>query len=383
MDKKTVLIGEYHPWEGKVRIGCHHYARLFLQHGWRVGYISHPVSPFHIVRVDNKLRFKNWISGGIFTGGLFSYVPFTLLPYLNVPVLDSLYVGCKSLKLCVPPLKKILREHQIEKVKLLFVSDPLLGGLADIVLYEYFIFRIADEMTAFSSSPSSMRQLVQRYIVKADFVFATSKYLCEELRHFRKDVAYLPNGCEYDHFATPSENQPSEYNNIPCPRVIYVGAVADWFDIKLISQCAARLKDISFILIGPVSCNVNKLYAHKNVYLLGPRSYSELPAYMQHTDVGIIPFVKTELTDKVSPIKLFEYCAAGIPVVMTDLKEAGLYANQDFVLKAKTNDEFTEFIQSAIVRRHELKEKCKAFARNNSWSKRFEVIMDFLERKKL
>lgn len=374
MSDKTVVIGEYHPWDSVIRVGSHHYARLFLRAGWRVGYVSHPISPIHAVRPANKFRFRNWLVGGSSLNGLLAYVPLTLLPYLNVPGLRSPYVARNSLKFCVPHLRKVLDVYGLGDVKLILISDPLLGGLSRIVRHECFALRIHDEMSGFPSSPSTMRQVIEELTLEADVVFATGKRLCEDLRRLRRDVVYLPNGCEYHHFATPVP-APPEYENIPPPRVIYVGALAEWFDVQLISQVAARLSDVSFVLVGPIRCDTKALQALQNVYVLGPRPYAAVPAYMQHADAGIIPFVKSSLTDRVSPIKLFEYCAAGLPVVMTDLWEAGRYANEEFALKAFTAGDFVALLRTAIARKHELEDSCRAFARSNSWENRLATLM--------
>ena len=42
---------------------------------------------------------------------------------------------------------------------------------------------------------------------------------------------------------------------------------------------------------------------------------------MRNFDVGIIPYIKNEYTNNISPAKLNEYLSLGLPCVSTDLNE--------------------------------------------------------------
>ena len=58
-----------------------------------------------------------------------------------------------------------------------------------------------------------------------------------------------------------------------------------------------------------------------NVRWLGPKPYSELPRYVAAFDVGLIPYVENDYTRSCFPLKLYEYLAAGKPVVASGLPE--------------------------------------------------------------
>jgi glycosyltransferase involved in cell wall biosynthesis len=64
---------------------------------------------------------------------------------------------------------------------------------------------------------------------------------------------------------------------------------------------------------------VGALREHANVHLLGPRSYAELPAVLRGAAAGLIPYALNDLTTGVFPMKVYEYLAAGLPVVTTPL----------------------------------------------------------------
>ncbi len=56
-----------------------------------------------------------------------------------------------------------------------------------------------------------------------------------------------------------------------------------------------------------------------NIHLLGTRPYAQLPAVLRAADAGLIPYARNALTESVFPMKVYEYLAAGLPVVATPL----------------------------------------------------------------
>ena len=73
------------------------------------------------------------------------------------------------------------------------------------------------------------------------------------------------------------------------------------------------------MLLGPdaLEATERSTLERAGVVLLGARPSAEVPAYLQHADVLVVPHVVTPFTDSLDPIKLYEYQAAGRPVVST------------------------------------------------------------------
>jgi hypothetical protein len=108
-----------------------------------------------------------------------------------------------------------------------------------------------------------------------------------------------------------------------------------------------------------------------NVYVLGCRPYAEVPLYMKEAQVGLIPFRVSEMIHSVHPIKLYEYMAAGLPVVAVAWDE--LEALQSPALLGRTREEFIAGIPRALagaVSREEL----IAFAARGDWRNRFTLM---------
>jgi O-antigen biosynthesis protein len=57
-----------------------------------------------------------------------------------------------------------------------------------------------------------------------------------------------------------------------------------------------------------------------NVVFLGLKPQGDLPAYLSRMDVGLVPFIVSPTTHAVSPLKVFEYLACGVPVAAPPLR---------------------------------------------------------------
>jgi hypothetical protein len=160
-------------------------------------------------------------------------------------------------------------------------------------------------------------------------------------RHPR--VVRIPNGVELDLFgpgAAPG-TVPPEIAGLSRPRLGYVGTVGRWVDLPLLEHVARQRPGCSITLVGPVERGIARGSWPANLLLLGERPYASLPLYLAGFDVLLIPFRLMDLTHAVNPIKLYEYCTTGKPIVATPIEEvvaepglAHIGAGTDSFLKA-------------------------------------------------
>ncbi len=94
--------------------------------------------------------------------------------------------------------------------------------------------------------------------------------------------------------------------------------------------------------------------------------------------MGLIPFQVNEITRATSPIKLYEYLAAGVPVVSAPLPEVEGFEG---VITASSTEEFLEGIRLALEVSNEPERvhRLQAQGRDNQWKARAELILDRLE----
>jgi glycosyltransferase involved in cell wall biosynthesis len=128
------------------------------------------------------------------------------------------------------------------------------------------------------------------------------------------------------------------------------------------------MPDASFVMVGPLAkVEQQSLPSYPNIYWLGQRAYTELPALVKAFDVCLMPFALNEATQYINPTKTLEYMAAGKPVVSTAVPDV-LHHFTPIVDVALTAEEFIAAIQRAARSpRAELIEQGIDRARRASW----------------
>src|SRR5204863_9643227 len=104
---------------------------------------------------------------------------------------------------------------------------------------------------------------------------------------------------------------------LPQPRLLYLGSLAPYrFDLEVMLGLARRMPSASIALVGPGGDNeaLRPLVELPNVHVRSNASRDEVIGLAFGPDVGLIPNRRTALTECMSPLKLYEYLAAGRPV---------------------------------------------------------------------
>jgi glycosyltransferase involved in cell wall biosynthesis len=217
-----------------------------------------------------------------------------------------------------------------------------------------------------------------------DIVFASSKGLHQKAKASAPQAFLIPNGADFDHFAqaiTEPLPAPSSLGGIPRPRIGFYGAIGFWVDLELMQHVAQVRPHWSFVLLGPHLVPVSEtdeLRRLPNVYFLGPRDYTELPAYLQHVDLWWSPFRVSELTRDVDPVKVYEQLAAGKRVVVTRLPEMEKFL--PLIELASGADEFLTKMEAALAQETDEDEVFARvrFASENTWEHRIGRIMEVM-----
>jgi len=202
---------------------------------------------------------------------------------------------------------------------------PDAGFLAGALGEERLVYYCVDDFAGFEGFDADrIRAAEHRLVRSADIVLASSERLFTRMQACHANAHLVRHGVDYEFFRRAVDEfwpRPEPLRSIPAPIAGFVGLVHHWFDQPLFAALARQMSDVSFVIVGECKPDVSALASLPNVHLLGRQPYEHLPAYMAHFAVGLIPFVRNEMTRSVNPIKLREYLSAGVPVVSTGLPE--------------------------------------------------------------
>lgn len=199
----------------------------------------------------------------------------------------------------------------------------------------------------------------ERKIKEADLVLCASELLFADASKHGDRALLVRNGAETELFKPAAdklgaplykEEEAVYLAGSTAPVIGFWGAVAGWLDWELIRYLAEKRPHYLFVFIGDISCPIPEALASMpNVRWLGDKEYESLPAYARQFDAAIIPFLKNELTEHANPIKMYEYLAAGLPVVSTDLREVLAHGDVVRVVPSGEHAAFAAQLDEALL----------------------------------
>ena len=213
---------------------------------------------------------------------------------------------------------------------------------------------IVNKADKFSSLPdvdqTYIAGLERDLLVHADRVLYVSRELmAEDAPSVDGRAVFLDHGVDVEHFTRrPAEEVPADLARLRRPRLGYFGVIDEYkLDLDLIARLAREIPEADVVLVGQVSCALDRFDGLDNVHCLGARPYEEMPAYGSGFDVALMPYQRNEWVQNINPIKLKEYLALGLAVVATDVPEVRRYA--DWVSIADDADDFVARVREAVA----------------------------------
>ena len=251
----------------------------------------------------------------------------------------------------------------------------------------FAVYECYDDYAAAPNASPWHRQHEDRLFQRVDLVITTAQTLWEACRLRHPDVHLVPNGVDYATLAPAQEQGPLHpvLAEIPEPRIGFLGYLNSAVDAELLESLAASRPDWSWVFIGPPDGAdpraLQRIRALPNVHFLGFVPRSQLVPALRGLRVGIIPFkVEGSYHQAINPLKLYEYMAAGLPVISTELPEVVRFAPP--VRLASTASAFQEEIGKLLADREawqEARAQGDRLARTENWNARAEACLALLD----
>lgn len=312
----------------------------------------------------------------------------------NITVLQPLKLLPNSIPWCRRFNEWVARKEVSSAVHRLRMDAPMLWLNAHYAVHmagrmgeSIVVYDVTDDWTQLKQSAISQRlTYVQdaELCGRADMVLVCSQKLFAMKTKLAANVHLVPNGVDAGHYRsildTPS-SKPDATKLWKRPVLGYTGTIhADRIDIKLLEELAVRIPESTIALVGPVMLGKEdrkRLQQLPNLVMTGPVPYERIPDYMRAFDVCITPHKVTEFTESLNPIKLWEYLAAGKPIVSAPV--AGFRDYPHLVYVAHDCDGFVKAIGWALQEPVCKSAARRAEARRHSWKKRFDLVVKLLE----
>ncbi len=268
---------------------------------------------------------------------------------LQAPHAPSIYAGVpgahehEALARAVRGLLHWMQPDEVWSI----VNHPGWLKLAAMPPGQRLVYDWMDNHQGFSNTCESLISAEHQLLMQADLTLVSSELLRVKAEEYSRSVCMLRNAGEFEHFC----HEPARVLDLARgQRVIgYYGAIAEWFDVELVRALARRHPDVLVLLVGAdTSGAADALASESNVQFVGEVAYAELPRYLYAMDVCLIPFLINELTLATNPVKVYEYLAAGRPVVTTDLPEIRDADLDSVVARCADRGSFLQAVDEAL-----------------------------------
>ncbi len=257
-------------------------------------------------------------------------------------------------------------------INLPFWHRPTTGLPSTIQVYDCM-----DHHAGFSTNAGDVQLEEERKLLAAaELVVASSARLQQNLRPISESIL-IRNAGDIEFFSQRPDKLALERQR---PVVGYYGAISDWFDVDLVCRAARKFPQWDFVLVGEVTHKaIQPLKKLSNVMFVGEVPYTELPKYLHSFDVCMIPFIINELTRCTNPVKIYEYMAAGKPVVTTDMPELRLL--DDICHVAEDGERFLALLEQAMNESGdaELAARRQQWAGQHDWQGRVKELCDAID----
>ena len=275
-------------------------------------------------------------------------------------------------------INRAIKKLQLHDIIAFNSVQPFLGLYWKIRNITYQVYYVYDDFTNVPWFNGFAAVEEEKFIQGADLIIVSSAELKKRKAQTGIPTEVVNNGVHFDafnHYAKKIDPEDKFQKTIG-----YTGTMDFRFDIDLLEPVVKGLPAYKFLFVGKVfeSHISERLSKYANVTFLPPVPAGQIPQIQSAIDIGIIPYVCSDLTAAIYPLKANEYLAMGLPVVMTPFATIGEADSAVYV--AKDAEAFIKGIELAAAENNEtLRDERMTIAKKADWTERAHQLMDVIE----
>jgi glycosyltransferase involved in cell wall biosynthesis len=282
-----------------------------------------------------------------------------------------------------------LRALQMSQPVVWFSHPHMVDLIDEIPSASLRLYHVVDEYSAYSGVTPDRRQSTEErereLMARADAVVVVSKKLYEAKRPFNANTYLVPNGVDYQAYNTALANPslPQDLDEIREPRLGYSGLIGDRLDLQMLKTLAKENPQWSLVFLGEARVVKQaeiwqELSTLPNVHYLGQVDVAQVPHYLKGFQVGLMPYALSRESEHISPLKLYDYLAAGLPVASVDIPAAREF--EACIHLANGAHDFGLAVSAALAdTTPERRQTRRKVAAQHTWEARVEQLSGFIQ----
>ena len=277
------------------------------------------------------------------------------------------------------------------KAPIIWLSRPNMGGYIGAFNEKMRIYHVVDEYLAYGNLSEAQKAVVaemeNRVIDAVDMVVVVSKALYDAKHREGQSTHIVQNGVDVQAYSNALEAdapRPEDLAAIQGPLLGYSGLISARLDLALLHRIATAHPEYNIVLMGQINDRgcaeaMTRLQNMPNVHFLGPKPITDVPRYVKAFDVCLVPYALNDETRNLDALKIYDYLAAGKPVVTTNIPAVNRF--RDVAYLADTDGEYLACIRRALSENDiSLFDKRRSVAGDNTWEHRVDQLSGILER---
>jgi len=386
------------PWDNAYSSVSLSFTREFAKHN-RVFYINHPYSIKDFVKGWTHPMVKARRQDLLLNRMRYETIPdlpdvIAVQPPLTLPI-NWMNPGKRydrwfeyNNRIILNTIRQVIKDYNIKNFVYLNCFNPYyVGALPKELGAKLSMYQCIDDMTEEAYTAKHGARLEEEAMRNSDLAFVTSRNLYRLKKHLNPNTYVLHNAVDITIFEKALKKplpRPRELEGVKGKIIGFTGNINEYrLDYPLFKQIAEQHPDKTLVMVGPLNSDTYKEYGldkMPNVIFTGGKNIRELPAFLQHFDVAIIPFVNNKLTASIYPLKINEYLAAGKPVVATNFSE-DICSFADVVYIAENHEDFVRNIDRAIAENSEaMIEQRVLTSKQNTWTERVKEFWEIVDK---